>query len=70
MTPTDIAKQIIHATSGSAKRSAEAAELIRLYRAECLEAAAQVADSFKCGGCGMDGKAGEAIRLLAKTPAY
>lgn len=31
-----------------------------------IEAAAKAADSFTCGGCGMDGKSSEAIRKLKK----
>lgn len=38
-------------------------------RADALEAAAQIADSFNCGGCGMDGKAAKAIRLFAELPS-
>lgn len=34
-------------------------------RREGIEEAATVADNFKCGSCGMDGKAGVAIRALA-----
>lgn len=37
-------------------------------RLDALEAAAQIADSFTCGACGMDGKAGAAIRALAAVP--
>lgn len=37
-------------------------------RRDALEAAAQIADSFTCGLCGIDGKAGAAIRALAKVP--
>jgi hypothetical protein len=33
-------------------------------RAAALEDAAKVADTFTCGLCGMDGKAGAAIRAL------
>lgn len=32
-----------------------------------VEAAARVADGFRCGGCGMDGKAATAIRALDKS---
>ena len=43
------------------------AEVERIRR-DTIEACAQIADGFTCGGCGMDGKAGAAIRLLAKLP--
>jgi hypothetical protein len=33
-----------------------------------MEEAARVADSFTCGECGMDGKAGAAIRALKPAP--
>ena len=33
-----------------------------------VEAAAKVADSFTCGGCGMDGKSSAAIRALQPPP--
>ena len=33
-------------------------------RDEAYEIAAQVADGYRCGGCGMDGKCGKAIRAL------
>ena len=39
-----------------------------LIRRDTIEACAQIVDGFTCGGCGMDGKAGAAIRLLAKLP--
>ncbi len=34
-----------------------------------LEAAAEIADGFNCGGCGMDGKCGAAIRALLPADA-
>lgn len=34
-----------------------------------IEVAAKVADQYKCGGCGMDSKAGSAILALADKPA-
>ncbi|OZI61591.1 hypothetical protein [Bordetella genomosp. 11] len=38
-------------------------------RRKTLDKAAQVADGFRCGACGMDGKAGSAIRaLIDKQP--
>lgn len=37
-------------------------------RDRALEEAAQVADGFTCGGCGMDGKSGRAIRALKSKP--
>jgi len=42
--------------------------VVREARASALEEAARLADSFTCGGCGMDGKAGAAIRALAAKP--
>lgn len=38
---------------------------LHAYRAQVIEEAAAIADQFKCGGCGMDGKSAEAIRALA-----
>ncbi len=35
-------------------------------RQAALEEAAEIADTFACGGCGMDGKAGAAIRALSR----
>lgn len=37
-------------------------------RARALEEAAQIADRFTCGGCGMDGKTGIAIRAMMQVP--
>lgn len=37
-------------------------------RNDALEEAACIADSFMCGGCGMDGKAGKQIRALKDAP--
>lgn len=37
-------------------------------RARVLEEAAQIADRFTCGGCGMDGKTGIAIRAMMQVP--
>lgn len=34
------------------------------WKDEAYESAAQVADGFTCGGCGMDGKCSKAIRAL------
>jgi hypothetical protein len=40
-------------------------EIERLQAA--LEQAADIADSFRCGHCGMDGKAGAAIRAALEA---
>lgn len=45
-----------------------ALDRVEQERDEAYERAAMVADSFTCGGCGMDGKAGIAIRRLASGP--
>jgi len=38
---------------------------LAIAREEERERCAQVADSFRCGACGMDGKAAAAIREMA-----
>lgn len=40
----------------------EDAEQLTKVRADEREACAQIADGYRCGGCGMDGKVAAAIR--------
>lgn len=58
----------VMAMAGPDKAGRGIMAVVAAARAEGIEAAAQIADQFKCGGCGMDGKAAEAIRALAKLP--
>jgi hypothetical protein len=59
-----------HKTARDAMRAANtlAALLGELAEAEKrgMERAAEIADGFTCGGCGMDGKAAAAIRAAAQ----
>lgn len=47
----------------------ELEKIAQRVRAETIEECAKVADGFRCGGCGMDGKAGAAIRSLSENEA-
>lgn len=42
-------------------------ERLKRERDEAYERAAQIADGFTCGGCGMDGKCSKAIRALKSS---
>lgn len=41
----------------------------RAIECECAEEAARIADSFRCGSCGMDGKAAARIRQILGDPS-
>lgn len=52
------------AAAPQGRQEAREKEITRLAT---VEECARIADSFTCGGCGMDGKAGAAIRALAQA---
>lgn len=47
---------------------AELAAALLAAQEAALERAAKLADTFTCGGCGMDGKSGAAIRAMKEKP--
>ena len=44
-------------------------QFARAIERECAEEAARIADSFRCGSCGMDGKAAARIRQILGDPS-